>query len=152
MFLEISNQSEIHTTSLERIGIQDDARKYYLHFCHGLSGAKDYPYAIKKPTDNYGKTHQRIINDTFAGNKANSFLARISEGKYVLKDNSEALMLGYLGAQEPIDLLPLVLVHYWNAIDDAIKKGDLWNRFCVTVQGSGQHTANFSPAEPLTGA
>lgn len=118
--------------SLERIGIQDDARKYYLHFCHGLSGAKDYPYSIKKPTDNYGKTHQRIINDTFAGNKANSFLARISEGKYVLKDNSEALMLGYLGAQEPIDLLPLVLVHYWNAIDEAITIGDLWNKFCST--------------------
>ena len=117
---------------LESIGIQDDARKFYLHFCHGTAGAKDFPYAIRKPTDNYGKTHQRIINDTFAGNKTNSFLARISEGRYLLKEDAGDLMLNYLGIDQPIDLLPFVLIHYWNSIGDATQIADLWGRFRET--------------------
>ena len=115
--------------NLEQIGVQDDARKYYLHFCHG-SGAKDYPFAIKKPTENYGKTHQRIIKDTFAN--ASGFLNRIAEGRYVVKENAAQLILNYLGASGPIDLRPLVLIHYWKATAGASTIGDLWKRFTST--------------------
>lgn len=113
--------------NLDLIGVQDASRKYYLHFCHGPSGAKRYTFALKKPTDNYGKTHQRIIKDTFGG--AAGFLTRISEGKYALKSGAESIILSYLGATGPIDLRPLVLLHYWNRLAGASTVNDLWKRF-----------------------
>jgi MoxR-like ATPase len=113
--------------NLDQIGVQDSSRKFYLHFCHGSSGAKDYPFAIKKPTENYGKTHQRIIKDTFANPEG--FLTRTSEGKYVLKENAESIILKYLDANGPIDLRPLVLLHYWNRAAGATTVGDLWRQF-----------------------
>ena len=115
--------------NLDQIGIQDASRKYYLHFCHGPSGAKDFPFAIKKPTDNYGKTHQRIIKDTFANPEG--FLTRVSEGKYNLKANAEAMILKYLDARWPIDLRPLVLLHYWNRAAAGAKIGELWKKFAA---------------------
>ncbi|MEK9723719.1 MAG: AAA family ATPase [Rhodospirillaceae bacterium] len=122
--------------NLDQIGIQDASRKYYLHFCHGPSGAKDFPFAIKKPTDNYGKTHQRIIKDTFANPEG--FLTRVSEGKYNLKAKAESMILKYLDAEGPIDLRPLVLLHYWNSSPAESKIVDLWKRF----------SAAFSVDEP----
>ncbi|MEO5345826.1 MAG: AAA family ATPase [Magnetococcus sp. YQC-9] len=122
--------------NLDQIGIQDASRKYYLHFCHGPSGVKDFPFAIKKPTDNYGKTHQRIIKDTFAN--PTGFLVRISEGKYKLKENSESMILKYLVAHGPVDLRPLVLLHYWNSVPAGATIGDLWKKF----------TAAFAVDEP----
>lgn len=113
--------------NLDQIGLQDDARQFYLHFCHGEAGARDYPFAIKKPTVNYGKTHQRIIKDTFANPEG--FLTRVAGGNYVLKDDAASIVLKYLGASEPIDLKPLVLFHYWNQASGVNTIGELWKKF-----------------------
>lgn len=111
---------------LEKIGIDDSARKFYLHVCHGKD--TEYPYAIRKPSQNYGKTHQRILKDTFAG--ADQFLARTGEGKYRLKSEFPEIVLRYLNIDEPLDLRPLVLFAYWKDLQDAKTVGDLWKRFC----------------------
>jgi MoxR-like ATPase len=110
--------------SLNHVGIADDARKYYLHMCHGQEGAT--PYAIRKPTDNYGKTHQRIIKDTFG----QQFLDRESSGKYKLREDFAKLVKGYLGVSDRIDLKPLVLYHFWNCIGDRATIGELWGAWC----------------------
>ncbi len=110
---------------LAKVGIADDARKYYLHFCHG--GAAETPYALRKPTDNYGKTHQRIIKDTFG----QQFLTRESSGKYRLRDGFSKSVKSYLGIEGHLDLKPLVLYHYWNDVGQAKVVGDLWKRFCA---------------------
>jgi len=111
--------------SLDRVGIADDARKYYLHFCHQES-APERPHALRKPTDNYGKTHQRIIKDTFG----QQFLDRRASGKYALRNDFPKLALGYFGAKDKIDLRPMVLYRYWNDIGQAKTVEDLWKRFC----------------------
>ena len=126
--------------NLDQIGIQDDARKYYLHFCHD-AGAKEYPFALKKPTVNYGKTHQRIIKDTFSNPEG--FLTRVAEGEYVLKKEFSRLVLKYLKFESAIDLRPLLLFHYWNSVDGAILIGDLWKRFCESFH------VNKSPFEEI---
>jgi MoxR-like ATPase len=110
---------------LESVGIADDARSHYLHICH--EGAETYPYAIRKPTKNYGKTHQRIIKDTFG----QQFLERVSEGKYKIASDFPSKVLSYLKLDAPLDVKPLVLFHYWNAIGNARSVGDLWKRFSL---------------------
>jgi MoxR-like ATPase len=121
--------------SLAHVGISDDARKYYLHLCHGREDAT--PFAIRKPTANYGKTHQRIIKDTFG----QQFLDRQSSGKYRLKPDFQNLVLQYLGSDGPIDLQPLVFFRYWNNVGESRTVGDLWNRFCEEF---GTNTAPYS--------
>jgi MoxR-like ATPase len=111
--------------NLERIGIADTGRKYYLHLCHG--GAEDPPSALKKPTTNYGKTHQRIVKDTF-GQK---FLTRLSEGRYRLNPDFAAKAGEYLGLPGKLDLKPLVLFYYWSSCEGAATIGDLWKRFAT---------------------
>lgn len=111
--------------SLDHVGIADDARKYYLHLCH-QEASPEHPHAIRKPTDNYGKTHQRIIKDTFG----QQFLDRRTSGKYSLKQDFPKLVLSYFGADGKIDLHPLVLYRYWNDVGNAKTVGDLWKKFC----------------------
>ena len=89
--------------ALDRIGIRDEAKKFYLHLCHGKRS--DFPYALKKPTANYGKTHQRIIKDTFG----QSFLKRVSEGQYSLDKDFAKKALAYFELNAPIDVKPLLL-------------------------------------------
>jgi hypothetical protein len=114
--------------NLEQIGIADDARQFYLHMCHGRS--EGYPWAIRKPSQNYGKTHQRIIKDTFANPAAGrNFLERQSEGVYKMVPEFATRVPEYLGATAPIDLRPLVLFHYWTNVGDSKTIGDLWQKF-----------------------
>lgn len=110
--------------SLQKIGIADDAKKYYLHFCH--QAKSEMPYAIRKPSANYGKTHQRILKDTFG----QQFLKRQGAGKYTLTPDFAKDVFEYFALQEKIDLRPLVLFHYWNDLEDASTVSDLWARFC----------------------
>jgi hypothetical protein len=121
--------------SLDHIGISDDARKYYLHMCHGKP--EIYTFAIRKPTTNYGKTHQRIIKDTFG----QQFLTRESSGKYRLNEDFSDSVKEYLGVDERVDLRPLVLYHYWKNIDGMNTIQDLWNLFC---QKFGTDNSPFS--------
>jgi len=109
---------------LDHVGIADEARSHYLHLCHGK--AEEFPYAIRKPTANYGKTHQRIIKDTFG----QQFLRRVSEGKYTLVADFAAKVKAYLEVTSTIDLRPLVLYTYWNDLGSSSKIRDLWGRFC----------------------
>jgi MoxR-like ATPase len=110
---------------LDHIGIEDAARSHYLHLCHG--GAESFPFAVRKPTGNYGKTHQRILKDTFG----QQFLTRESEGKYRLRSDFAKLVLEYLGHSKPIDLRPLVLYSRWSNPGQAKTIGDLWKDFAV---------------------
>lgn len=109
--------------NLDRIGIRDESRKFFLHVCHGKAG--EFPYALKKPTDAYGKTHQRIIKDTFGQN----FLERISEGKYKIEKDFTKKVLQYFGLERPLDLKPLVLFYFWNNISPNTKVRQLWEKF-----------------------
>jgi hypothetical protein len=108
---------------LDHVGISDEARSHYLHMCHGT--AQEFPYAIRKPTQNYGKTHQRIIKDTFG----QQFLTRVGEGSYTLAPEFAQKVKTYLDSEAPIDLKPLLLYYYWNNLGSAIKVKDLWKAF-----------------------
>lgn len=112
--------------ALANVGIADDARKYYLHLCHGERA--ETPYGIRKPTANYGKTHQRIIKGTF-GDPEN-FLERQGPGKYKLRDDFANRVKKYLGIEDRIDLRPMVLYHYWNQVGEQKTIGDLWKSWC----------------------
>ncbi len=109
--------------ALDRIGIRDEAKKFYLHLCHGKSS--DFPYAIRKPTANYGKTHQRIIKDTFG----QSFLKRVSEGQYSLDKDFAKKVLTYFELKAPLDVKPLLLFYYWDRAKGMKTIGDLWTDF-----------------------
>jgi MoxR-like ATPase len=111
--------------NLSHIGLSDDARKYFLHLCHGRR--TDTPFAIRKETTNYGKAHQRTIKDTFG----QSFLDRQGAGIYRLRANFPELAMQCLGLERKLDLRPLVLYRYWNSIDQSTKTKDLWHRFCL---------------------
>lgn len=113
--------------NLELVGIEDPSQEFYLHLCHGSSGVKEYPYALRKPTSNYGKTHQRIIKDTFAN--ADGFLTRIEGGRYKLKAGAGGLIKAYLKRQDPIDLRPLLLLLNWSQAEPHQTVGDLWLKF-----------------------
>jgi hypothetical protein len=110
---------------LDHVGIEDAARSHYLHLCHGR--AESFPFAVRKPTANYGKTHQRILKDTFG----QQFLTRESEGKYKLRSDFAKHVLEYLGRSEPIDLRPLVLYFRWSNPGTAKTVGDLWKEFAT---------------------
>ena len=109
--------------ALDRIGIRDEAKKFYLHLCHGKNA--DFPYAIRKPTANYGKTHQRIIKDTFG----QSFLKRVSEGQYSLDKDFAKKVLAYFELTAPIDVKPLLLFYFWDRAEGKTTIGDLWAEF-----------------------
>jgi MoxR-like ATPase len=109
--------------ALDCAGLADESRSYYLHLCHHEQ--QEFPFALRKPTQNYGKTHQRIIKDTFGQN----FLNRVGEGQYNLREGFAQNVKEYLGLAATLDLRPLVLLHYWNRVAGAATVGDLWRRF-----------------------
>tara|TARA_R110002073_G_scaffold280193_1_gene444386 strand:+ start:527 stop:2317 length:1791 start_codon:yes stop_codon:yes gene_type:complete len=108
---------------LARIGLSDDAHRYYLHLCHGRQ--EELPHAIRKPTANYGKTHQRIIKDTFG----QQFLSRVSEGRYKLESEFAKQVKSYLKIDAPIDLKPLVIYAHWDRLTSETTVGELWAAF-----------------------
>jgi hypothetical protein len=111
---------------LQLIGLDDEANKFYLQICHGEETAT--PYALRKPTTEYGKGHQRSIKDTFANN---NFLERTGEGKYKLSPYFVEKVFSYLGITQKIDIKPLLILRYWNNIgtNNSVRVRDLYQEF-----------------------
>ena len=114
-----------HLFGLDHLGISDPEGQFYVHLCHGTQ--PDFPHGVRKPSQNFGKTHQRIIKDTFANGQ---FLKRLEAAEYELLPRFSDLVKNYLGVNEPLDLYPLVLYAYWRDLGDARTVGELWERMC----------------------
>lgn len=116
---------------LDKIGISDEARNFYLKLSHGTE-ARGYPFGQRDKTDKYGKGHQRTIKDTLT----DYGIERIGSGEYRLESDFPEQALEYLRNStqlefgDRLDLKPLILWYYWNGLGENETVRDLWDEFC----------------------